>query len=114
MANGDAITQTADYLHVKLQDTISATDNGVWINTCGYAAGTIHFTLAGTATCQVYGSNAATIPAVSTHADQIGIDINGSQLVTLAVLPRWIKVRISAWTSGATSAIATLRRIAAN
>lgn len=114
MADGDKIFEHRHILHYKLIDAAVATGNGVWIDTADYGSGTIHLTLAGTATAQVFGSNAAAAPAASTDHAQIGVDINASSLVTIAVMPRWIKVKVSSWTSGAVSAFLCARRAVAN
>ena len=110
MANGDTVFQNADCFHVKLQDSTSATDNGVWIDTRGYSDGSITISIATTATVQIYGNDAPAIPAAGTHSFQLGSDVTASTCLDLTDSPRWLKARISAWTSGAVIVTATLRR----
>ena len=114
MANGDSVYQSAETWHVKLQDAISATDNGVWIDTRGYPDGSIGVTIATTATIQIRGSDAPTIPANNTDGNQLGSDVTASTTLDLTDAPRWLKCKISAWTSGAVTVTATLRRRASS
>ena len=118
MADGDKVFEHRHILHYKLIDAAVATDNGVWIDTADYPEGCVHVTIAGQATVQIFGSNAAAVPGASTDHAQLGSDIVASGMFPVANskngAPRWIKCKVSAWTSGAVSAFLVLRRNTAN
>lgn len=111
MASGDKYgpehRHLAQYL---LIDAVSATSDGVWIDTADFPDGSIEVTIATTATVQIRGSEAATQPAAATSGNQLGSDITATATFDLTNAPKWIKAKISSWGSGAVTVKVTLRR----
>lgn len=109
MADGDQFDAgriTTDTYSRSWYGTDSATGptNGVWVDTRGVKAITIHFT-GGVGTFQLRGSNAPLKPLNTAHAVQIGpdVDVSGGApeaALTVDVPFRWLKVMVSAYTSG--------------
>lgn len=101
MASGDKRSTKDGLRHWTLLDGVAATDNGVWIDTEEHRlAGVIDISGMTVATVQIYGSNAFAKPANATDGRQIGVDIVADTLLEIGALPRWVKTKISAWTSG--------------
>ncbi len=78
---------------------VGATSNGEWIDVRGKKF-TVHIEGISTAVVQVRGSNSPAKPADNEHDVQIGADIAVDQMVFIDAPLCWVKVRISAWTSG--------------
>lgn len=83
----------------------AGTTNGVWIDLRGLGLASVSIEGIGTATAHVCCSNAAAKPDNTTHGLQLGDDLTADAMVSLLVPVRWLKVRISAWTSGTVVAI---------
>lgn len=109
MASGDVIQRTPSMLHVKLLDALVAVDDGVWIDTGDYKEASIHVSGVTTATVKINGSGKATKPTATTHDIEMS-GVTADAIVDLPQLPRWLKARISAWTSGTISVFAVMRR----
>jgi len=108
LANGDVISQGDYFKHIKLIDAKSATDNGVWVDCRRYDQASIHVSGITTATVIINASNAASFPGNSSHEVQRA-SLSADGEIIYEVLPAFIKARISAWTSGATSVFIILR-----
>lgn len=108
MADGDVI-YAREFKQWKLIDAAAATDNGVWIDTAQFGDGDIEVTISGTATVQIRGSSAPTIPANASHVNQIGSDVTASGDYDMIRAPRWLKARVSAWSSGTVNVYVLLR-----
>jgi len=110
VADGDFLLQTPGQLSYLLLDSFAATGtgNGVWVDTKGYQSGIVVITgAATTAVVEVDVSNDATKPANANHgATHTALAAGASGQVTLLVLPRWVKARVS--TSGTGTVIATV------
>lgn len=89
----------------RLLTAVVAVDDGDWIDTLGYSPHSFEITGITIGTVQIRGSNAPTKPANTVHGFQIGADVTvaGSQLVVNQDPIRWVKARVSAWTSGTIS-----------
>jgi hypothetical protein len=82
-----------------------AIGDGEWIDTSGMSAMSIHITGITTATVEVDGSNDPTIPANNTHGIKLNsVDITANQMFTVTVPVRWLKARVTAWTTGTINA----------
>lgn len=92
-----------------LLNAVGAVDDGVWIDTGNFNEASIHVEGITTATVQIRGSDESTKPANTDHAVQIGTDITADGRVEVAVLPRFIKARISVFTAGTISVFMTMR-----
>ena len=110
MASGDIITNRKYFRHIRLLDALGATDNGVWIDCLSFTSISIEVSGITTATVLINTSNAATKPANTAHG-QLRATFTADGEYTSNNLPRWLKARISPWTSGTISAIATLRGV---
>lgn len=115
MAHGDLQYQTRHDRLVLFVDSAVATADGVWIDSAHYTE--LSLTLSGvtTAAIQVRGSDDLTKPANSTHGQPVTVALttgttaaaatvnvtnaNGSMYV-VGTLPRWVKVQVTAWTTG--------------
>ena len=84
-----------------LQDGQVAVDNGDWLDVEGYEKKSIEIIIAGTATGQVFVSNAPTKPANNVDHVKYGNDVAASALVEIKIPVRWLKVKVSALTPGA-------------
>lgn len=111
MADGDLIDQGAApsvsdyYTSFKLIDAAVATDSGAWVDVRGFANLSLDVTLGGgTATVQLMGSNAPTRPANNVDGRQIGANITADGIVSVTTPVRWLKVKVSAYTSGTINA----------
>ena len=87
-----------------LLDAVVAQDNGDWLSVEGYGKKTIEIIISNTATAQVYVSNAPTKPLNTADHIKVGADVAASALIELTSPVRWLKVKVSAWTSGTVSA----------
>lgn len=110
MASGDSILRQRTFEQLTLLDAVVSTDDGVWVDVGEYLHGSIHVSIATTATVQIYGADTVTRPANTTDHVQIDGDITATDLFSIAYLPRWIKAKCSSWGSGAVSVWATFRR----
>lgn len=105
MADGDVLDDTGipgSYVRRwRLIDAKVATGNGVWVDTGPFTEnGTLHVDGITTATIEVRGSDATAKPADNTHGDIIGSAQTADVHLDLTNVPRWLKVRVTAWTSG--------------
>ena len=84
----------------RLLAAVVAVDVGEWIDTLGYSPH--HFEITGitVGTVKIHGSLAPTKPANAVHGFQIGADATADGQVVNADPIRWVKARVSAWTSG--------------
>jgi len=92
------------FLEGVLLNAIVAVNDGDWIDVGGFGNFTVQVKGITTATVKVHGSNNPTKPANTVHDFQIGADVTADGVVTYAFPVRWIKARVSAWTSGSISA----------
>ena len=104
-----AIVQTRvngnSVLNAKLLDAIVATGNGEWIDVRGLKSYNIHTSGITTATIQVRGSNDEARPSDATHDIQLGSDITADGMTQFTAPVRWIKARVTVWTSGTITVI---------
>lgn len=113
MANGDRSAPTLEYNWAKwaLQDGTGATDDGVWVDVGPFRKnGVLDVSGITTATIQVFGSNEETKPADATDGRQFGADITANGAFDLGALMRFMKVKISAHTTGTVRADLTAGR----
>lgn len=87
-----------------LDDAAGVTD-GEWIDVRGFGLASVSVAGIGTATAHLCASNALTKPDNTTHGLQLGADITADKMVSLLVPVRWVKVRVSTWSSGTIAAI---------
>ena len=114
MADGDIKDRIVDgFTQVALIDSAVATDNGVWFDCGPYELASIHiFASDGTfnATVTVNASNRVSKPAATDH-DVVRGSITADQSeYTTQIVPRWLKARVSVWTSGTIEVVMVLRR----
>ena len=102
-----AITQTSTtvfgkvIMRANLIPAAVGTGNGEWIDTSGMSAMTIHITGIITATVEVDASNESTRPSDATHGYKLNAtDITTNQIFSVTVPVRWLKARVTAYTSG--------------
>lgn len=84
----------------QLTESATATEDGQWINIEGLAPFSIHVSGITTGTVQIRGSNDASKPADNTDDIQLGSDITADGITEYTVPVRWIKSKVSAYTSG--------------
>ena len=97
--------------HGHLLVGVTATGDGEWFDCQGVKE--LNILVAGltTGTVQLIGSNATKIPADSTHGTTIKTTTTNKQLGLKAEeIPRWAKVRVSAYTSGTINVSVKRRR----
>lgn len=88
----------------QLLTAAGAVDDGEWIDVLHYGPFSLDIVISATATAQIRGSNALTKPADTVHERQIDVDVTASAIVEVTMPVRWLKVRVSAWTSGTVDA----------
>lgn len=76
-----------------------AINNGQWILVSGYTTKTVHVSGITTGTVIISGSN-EDAPADSTHGIALAT-LTANGMTTVVNACRWLKVRVSAWTTGA-------------
>ena len=84
---------------ILLNGVIAVTD-GEWFAVDGASPVTIHIKGITNATVSVHGANTDVQPANSSHEIQLTVNIKKDDLVIIDVPVKWIKVRVSAYTSG--------------
>jgi len=89
-------------LTARLLEAVGAVDDGVWIDVAGWFPFCFEINGITVATVQIRGSLAPTKPANTVHGFQVGANVTttGSQNIASLEPLRWVKARVSAWTSG--------------
>lgn len=112
-ADGDFVGSTATtsmVRHIKFLDGKTATADGVWIHVGEYETVNIHVQGVTTATIEVHGDSSATQPAdASSGIVMASLTANGIVAIPKADLPKYVKVKISAYTAGTISALGMLK-----
>lgn len=109
MANGEIVAKYKLALHIKLIDAAVAVTDGVWMDTGQYENTRIEISGITTGTVEIRGSNAAAKPLNTAHGTIIGTAFTADGYSEILVLPRWIKARVTAWTTGTFDVLAMLR-----
>jgi len=93
-------------MSVRLLAGATAVNDGEWVEARGFTAGSVHVSGITVATVQVSVSNSPTKPLATNHGIAVGSALTADGMVSLnGVLPvRWVKARVSAYTSGAINA----------
>jgi hypothetical protein len=92
-------------LRAQMLTSAVATTDGEWIDASGLKTMSVHVAGITTATVEIDGSNATTKPADNTHGIKLNAtDITTDQVVMMTINVRWVKVRITAYTSGTINA----------
>ena len=98
--NGVLITRA------QLLTDAEATGDGEWIDTSSLALMSVHVSGITIATVEIDGSNDAVKPADNTHGIKLNsIDITADQMIVITAPYRWLKVRVTAYTSGTINAM---------
>lgn len=104
MADGDVVQKIGSpevRRHWLMIDDKVAVADGVWVDLSKFTKELeLRFTGITTATLQVRGSSASTKPLDTDDQVQEGLDVIANGTVNIQHPPRWLKVKISAWTSG--------------
>lgn len=109
MANGDQIDEKRGHKigswskSYKLLDAVGATSNGKWIDTSLFPRCSVHVKGTFTATIKIMGSNDEA-PADNVDGPQIGADITTEGLVSFELPCRWVKAKVTAYSSGSINA----------
>ncbi len=115
MAQGDRTSFPVGRSVVGIEAIIGAvaTSDGVgWISTAGYSQVLIHTEGMTTGTFQIRGSNQTAQPAATDDEAQIGsdfVDAAANVFTSVTTVPRWLKVMVSAWTTGTINSYVLLR-----
>ena len=108
MADGDIQQDSSSIRTWLLTDAAVATGDGVWVTIGPFRQNiNIHVDGITTATVEIDGSSTSSIPANTNHGDQIGGNITADGHISLLEPPRWVKARVTAWTSGTISVYMT-------
>lgn len=108
MPNGDELTakrasmRTTGYGY-KLLDAAGAQTDGQWVDVRDITSGSIHLFGTFDGTVDIRGSNAAEKPENSEHGIQIGSNLTAPALVAYSMPVRWVKARVTIYTSGSIS-----------
>lgn len=87
-------------LEATLLNGVTATGNGEWFDVAGFHPCSFQISGITVATVQFRGSNAPTKPADASDEFKLGSDVTADALVALDAPVRWIKAKVSAYTSG--------------
>lgn len=79
---------------------VAATSTGFWVFVGDKKRISIHIKGITTATVQIRGSNAPVQPANNVDEIKIGNDITADTIYEITSKIKWLKVMVSAWTSG--------------
>lgn len=100
---------------ILINQTSSASDNGVWIDASDLLYGTIEVTIVGTATgfsLQLYGSNAEAQPTTFNASDsKIGSAITTTGFTSFTGPYRWINLRLGTGATGGGTVGANLQTL---
>lgn len=99
MATGDVAHTSKFSKSWIMLDAETAVADGHWVDVSDYDELSLDVTM-GVGTLQVRGANQPVVPADTAVGRAIGADITASGMVQIAIRPRWIKVQVSADTSG--------------
>ena len=86
-----------------LLNAATAVTVGTWERVSSYTRSSVHVKGITTATVIINGSNSATKPANADHEIQLS-SVTADELVSIDLPVKWMKVRVSAYTSGTISA----------
>jgi hypothetical protein len=100
-------------MSVQLITNAVAAGNGEWVEARGFTAGSVHVSGITTATVQVSISNSPTKPLATDNGVNAGTSISSNGMVNLnGVLPaRWVKARVTSYTSGTINADLELQQV---
>jgi len=101
MSSSETYRDPTTCMRAVLQNNVEALDHGDWINVEGYEKKSIEIIISGTGTAQVYVSNAPVQPLNTVDHVKYGNDVSSSGLVEIKIPVRWLKVKVSALTPGA-------------
>lgn len=90
-------------VNATLLNAVTATGDGEWMNIEGFHPLSFHVKGITTASVQIRGSNAPTKPANASDELQLGSTVTADALVSLDAPVKWIKAKVSAYTSGTIS-----------
>ena len=108
MAEGDKVAIREAIVYESVIGAVAASDGMGWVDTSGFAQAVIHVEGITTATVQFRGSNQTVRPALTD--DEVPIsEVTANGMTTLIGLPRWMKVMVSAWTTGTVNCYMMLR-----
>lgn len=87
-------------------------DNGQWVNADGWLSVCVLATISATASLNIMGSNAATIPANTSHGTALVTKITASGKFNIAeeFMPKWFKVYVTDMSGGAVTADIKVRK----
>ena len=108
MADGSVIYRTTYTGNVLLLDAAGGLDDGVWVDAGDYMSGMVSLQLGGS-TIEVCGSNNFALPPNNTHGVPLAVAGNTNGWLAVAVLPRWIKARLTIFVAQASVGV-QLRR----
>lgn len=101
MANYSDNTIAKNRAFMLMIDGVAATGDGVWFDVSKLKSYTIHVKGITTATVSITGSNAPTQPLDSAHETLLSSGtFTADGILEKLVTTRWLKARVSAWTSG--------------
>jgi len=83
-----------------LLDGVASTTNGEWVDVGAWRRITVHIKGITTATCKIMGSCEPTKPSDATDGVQLGNDVTADTLYEITAKLKWLKVKVSAYTSG--------------
>lgn len=91
-------------MRATLLDAVVAQDNGEWISVEGMKYKSVEIIITGTATAQIFISNAPTQPLDSEDHVQFGANVTANGVTAVTTIAAWLKVKVSAYTGGTVSA----------
>ena len=108
MAEGDKVKIREAIVYESVIAAVAVSDGMGWVDTSGFAQAIIHVEGITTATVQFRGSNQTAQPGLTD--DEVPIsEVTANGMTTLTGLPRWLKVKVSAWTTGTVNCYTMLR-----
>lgn len=89
----------------QLLEGVTDVDDGVWVDVSFFQKMTLQVSGITTATVQVRGSLDLSKPANNTDGFQIGANITADAVQEITTPVRWLKLKVSAFTTGTISAL---------
>ena len=111
VSNGELIDQAASpyvggsYKTYQLQAAAVAISDGVWVDMRFFRNHSIHVSGTFVGTVVICGSDDLVQPLNTDHGTAMGTPITAPDFIRVDMPIRWVKARVTAWTSGAIGAI---------
>lgn len=109
MAQGDLTVVRETVVLEAIVGAVAASDGMGWFDTSGYKQAVVHIEGITTATVQIRGSNQAAMPGATDDEVLLISEVTADAMSIVTAVPRWMKIMVSAWTTGTINVYVMLR-----